>query len=472
MKKLSLIPATIVLVWLLINVAGSTGCANILSPEGGKRDSIPPMLEKVTPPDSSKKFDSKEISFTFDEFVQVNDITKNLLISPLLKNTPVVNTKLRTVTLKIKDTLAPNTTYSINFGNAITDINEGNQLKNFTYVFTTGNYFDSLTLVGKVILAETGKIDSTLSVILHKSGDDSAVVKERPMYAAKLDGQGNFIFEHLPAGKFYLYALGDQSGSYRYFGGKDLFAFADKPVNTTEPNDSIVLYAFREKEGALPIQVGPRARNNQNNAAERRLRPVMNTSGGQDLLSDLVISFDQPLKKIDTALIHFSSDTTFNPIIAGYRILLDSTKKRISLQYQWKENTQYNLIVDKEFAEDTVGKKLLKTDTFSFKTKKLSEYGSLKIRFKNVDLSKNPVLLFFQGETLVKAVPLTSSELFVPIFPPGDFEPRVLFDRNKNGKWDTGEFFGKHIQPEIVKPLDRKSITVKGNWDNEFDIAF
>ena len=128
------------------------------------------------------------------------------------------------------------------------------------------------------------------------------------------------------------------------------------------------------------------------------------------------------------------------------------------------------MIAEKDFAEDTLGRKLLKADTINFKTKKLSEYGSLRIRFRNLDLASNPVLLFVQNDNVVKSIPLTGPEIHVPVFLPGDYQLRILNDRNKNGKWDSGQFFGKHIQPEIVKPVTRR-INVKPNWDNEFDVA-
>ncbi|HRE38193.1 MAG TPA: hypothetical protein PK092_07100, partial [Chitinophagaceae bacterium] len=117
------------------------------------------------------------------------------------------------------------------------------------------------------------------------------------------------------------------------------------------------------------------------------------------------------------------------------------------------------------------GKKLLKNDTLSFKTKKVSDYGSLKIKFRGLDLSKNPVLIFLMGgETIHKSFPLTSIDFSKTMFLPGEFEMRILYDNNKNGAWDPGQFFGKRIQPEIVVPIERK-ISVKPAWQNEFEIA-
>ena len=136
----------------------------------------------------------------------------------------------------------------------------------------------------------------------------------------------------------------------------------------------------------------------------------------------------------------------------------------------WKENTVYNLILDKEFAEDSLGRKLLKTDTISFTTKKLTDYGSLKISFTNIDLSKNPVLQFSQGNQVIKTFPLISTEFNQSLFNPGEYDLSILYDENKNGHWDPGKFFGGKKQPELVKPLNKK-ITIRTNWDNEYEIT-
>ena len=442
------------------------GCANMLPPEGGLRDTLPPLLVKATPAYSATNFKGQRLVFVFDEFVDVNNVQQNLLITPLPQAFPDVNNKLRTITVKFRDTLEANTTYTLNFTNAIKDINEGNTVKNLTYVFSTGPALDSLTLRGKVILAETGKIDSTLIVILHKNPKDSVVVSEKPRYVTGLNATGEFSFKNLPAGKFYIYALKNEGGSYRYQSAKQLFAFADSGV-TAGSSTPITLYAYAEADKPI-ITINTNPTKRVRNEVER-LRPVPNTlTGSLDLYDDFTLSFDQPLKDLDTSLVQLTADTVFTPI-KGYRILLDSLRKKISIRYNWQQDTKYNLILDKNFAADTLGRKLLKTDTIVFKTKKLSDYGSLRIRFKNLDLSKNPVLQILQNDNIVKSVVLTGNIADIPLINPATYELRILYDRNKNGKWDPGEFFGKHLQPEIAKPIGR-TVTVKVNWDNEFDI--
>jgi hypothetical protein len=112
----------------------------------------------------------------------------------------------------------------------------------------------------------------------------------------------------------------------------------------------------------------------------------------------------------------------------------------------------------------------LKTDTLSFTTKALTEYAKLSLRLRNLDLSRNPVLQFIKDGDLKKSFPLTGPQFSQPLFEPGEYNLRVLYDDNKNGRWDPGDFFGKHKQPEIVKPLTRK-ITVRVNWDDTIEIA-
>src|ERR1700730_13372192 len=247
----------LLLIFLIPKILVLSGCANMIPPSGGPRDSIPPVLLNASPVDSTRNFSGSKIIFTFNEFVELNNIQENLIVSPVPAIQPIVESHLRTITVRIKDTLQPNTTYSLNFGKAIRDINEGNELKNFTYVFSTGNYFDSLELTGKVIVAETGKPDSTLIVLLHRSLDDSAIVNERPRYFTKVDSNGNYHFKNLPPGTFRLYALKDEGGSKRYQSKKQLFGFADQPIQISRSNPAVTLYAYNEPEETKPAVAAP-----------------------------------------------------------------------------------------------------------------------------------------------------------------------------------------------------------------------
>ncbi|MGB8192815.1 MAG: Ig-like domain-containing domain [Chitinophagaceae bacterium] len=458
--------------FMLAEGIGLAGCANMIPPSGGPRDSIPPVLLKATPGDSSRNFTNNRITFVFDEYVEVSNIMENLIVSPTPKIAPFVEGRLRTVTVSLKDTLEPNTTYTLNFGNAIRDINEGNELKDFTYIFSTGPVFDTMQLSGKVFLAETGGIDSTLIVMLHTGMDDSAVVNERPRYYTRVDRDGNFRFQNLPPGSFNVYALKDEGGSKRYQSPSQLFGFANDPVKTGAGAPPIVLYAYREKadtRGGATSGTATTGRSARANTTDRMLRITTNIENEQlDLLGNLEVRFSNPLKNFDSTKLKFT-DEQFN-VIPSQSPVLDTSRKLLTFKHPWIGNTVYNIIVDRDFAEDSLGRKIPRTDTLNFRTRKEADYGSLKLRFLNLDMSKNPVLLFVQNEQVRYTHVFTGRDVNIRLFVPGEYELRILFDENRNGKWDPGEFFGKHRQSEKVQPITRR-LTVKPNWDNEVDIT-
>jgi len=463
------------LVTCLVFVLFIFGCANIAAPTGGFRDSLPPVLLGVVPKDSFEHFTEKKIVFTFNEYVELNDIQQNLLVSPTPKINPVVESKLRTVTVRIKDTLEENTTYAINFGNAIRDINEGNVLKDFTYIFSTGDHIDNYELSGNVMIAETGKVDSTLIVMLHRNLYDSAVTKEKPRYVAKLDGKGNFRFKFLPAGTFTLYALKDEGSSRTFMSPKQLFAFAAKPVTIGPENKPQSLLAYLEKDTSKPkparLPGGLKEKEKEKTKEqEKPIRYQTNLqSGSQGLLGDFSIEFTTPLKVFDTTKISFLNDQ-FKPF-AGSAFVKDSTGKIITLKHRWVAATSYHVIIQKDAFQDTTGKTVQKTDTISFKTKKNEEYGSLRMRFRNLNFSDHPVLQFIQSDKVVFSYVFQSRpDFYYKLFEPGEYEVRLLIDANQNGIWDTGEFFEKHIQPEKVIAIPQK-VKVKTNWDNEIEIT-
>ncbi len=450
-------------VWLIVLLLG-TGCAQIGSPTGGPRDSIPPVLISANPAMLTTNFNEKKITFVFNEYIDVQEIQANLLVSPYPKVNPQVDFKLRTVTVKLKDTLLPNTTYAINFGKAIRDNNEGNPFPNFTYVFSTGNTIDSLQLGGKVIIAETGKTDSTIIALLYRNVEDSAVQKRKPEYIARLDSTGNFMFSNLAAGNYKLYALKDGDGSKTYNSATELFAFLQQEVAVTGDSiNTLTLYAYAaEKDDKKVPAVGGRPAT----AADKRLRYTSTLSNNeQDLLTDLVITSNKPLTTFESQKI-ILTDTNFNRVSST--VTLDSTQKNITLKTSWQRDAHYLLILDKTAFSDSMGLQLTKTDTIRFKSKKESDYGTLVLRFTNLASVSNPVLQFVRGEELFKSVPITAATYTDKLFVPGEYELRILFDDNKNGVWDPGNY-EKKLQPEMAITLD-KNLNIKANWDNERDI--
>lgn len=456
------------IIGFLTSIVLFSSCANIIPPSGGDRDSLPPVLISALPKDSAVNVFPKLITLTFDEFVSLQDINSNLIVSPTLKNIPCVDNKLRNVTIKFKDSLEANTTYSLNFGNSIKDVNEGNILKEFRYVFSTGNTIDDFTYTGKVLLAEKGSVDSTLIVILHNTTSDTAIFKNRPRYYSKINGKGNFEFKNLSGGYYSVYVLPNDF-SKKYDDSTKMFAFKSMPllVNGSIVNDT--LYAFEAYKRKAAGSSSPVA-NVANSKTENRLRYTTNLeNGSQDLLSPLQLRFLKPLKSFDSSKILFADSNYIS--LNGASISLDTSKTIVSINYPWKEQMQFRIILPKDAVTDTGGMGLAKSDTLRFATKKETEYGSIRLRFSNLNLSKNPVLQFVQSDKIVESIPLNSLELVRKLYRAGSYDLRILYDTNQNGVWDTGVFGKIKKQPETVQ-LISKPLVVRGNWDNEVNISW
>jgi uncharacterized protein (DUF2141 family) len=454
---------TVVLVSCFISFLVS-GCAQIGAPTGGPRDSIPPVLISAYPKLLTTNFTGNKITLIFNEYVDVLDVQNNVLVSPFPKINPQVEFKLKTVTVKLKDTLLENTTYAINFGNAIRDNNEGNPFKNFTYVFSTGNTIDSLQLAGQVIVAETGKKDSTIIALLYRNADDSAVQKRKPNYVAKLDSAGNFKFRNLSAGSYKLYALKDGDGGKTYNSKVELFAFANSEVVVADSTAPITLYAYAEEKEIKKAPVTAPTKTSA--AADKKLKYTNNLSNNeQDLLTNLTLTVNKPLKTFDPQKINLT-DTNYNKISSI--ITIDSTKKIIHIDAKWKEEYRYKLLVSKDAIADSTGLELTKSDTIRFTAKKAADYGSIVLRFRNLKTADHPVLQFVKDQEIYRSVAITAATWSDKLFPPGDYELRILFDSNNNGKWDPGNY-AKKLQPERAITLDTK-LNIKANWDNERDV--
>lgn len=440
----------------------------MIPPSGGPRDSLPPRLVIANPKDSATNVKTKNILLTFDEFVSLQN-TENIIYAPVPKNFPQVDYKLRNVTIRFKDTLEENTTYSIDFGNSIIDVNESNVAKNLRYVFSTGPAIDFNTYEGKVLVAETGKVDSTLIVVLHKNSSDSAIKKLSPRFFTRIDGKGAFKFNNLPAGTFAAYVVNGKSYN-KTFDSSSLFAFRDSLVQIGSNNNRIdTFYAFTQSITTDKKATDPSSGLPPSLRDDKRLRYIAILDNGmQDLLSDFKMIFNRKVFSLDTGKLRLTDND--DVLQNGYTGTLDSLRKTFTLRYPWKENTTYKLIIQKDAALDSNAISLSKTDTLLLSTRKETEYGSVRFRFLNVDTSQHPVLQLFQNDELVASYPINQNDIQIRRFKPGSYELRILYDENKNGKWDTGSFTPIKKQPEKVFYIPRQ-LNIRANWDNETTIA-
>ena len=469
MRKYAIIWSGCIGLMMVVASMQMQGCANIVPPSGGPRDSLPPYLVVAKPKDSSLNLQPKEIVIAFNEFITAESIQENLIISPNIKTTPLVDAKLNMLRIRINDTLDKNTTYSLKFGNAIKDVNEGNILKGFTYVFSTGDHLDSGKLSGHVRTAETGAIDSTLIVVLHPAGNDSAIYKEKPMYYAKVNGNGKFEFTFLPCTTFSVFVLPNDYNK-KYDDSTKLFGFLNQPLQITAQTDSQQLYVFQAYQKVEKKRTSTAANNKNVKKIATGLKYSKSLEGKeQDLLTDLSLTFESPVQLNDSFPIVLC-DTLNNPLV-NYTVSVDTaTKKTVNIHYEWMESTPMHLIVPKKSITDSNQNFIAKADTIKFITKSEAAYGSALVRVTGFQNRINPILLLTKENKVKYSYPIKQSLIQIVKLPPGDYDLKVLDDTNNNGIWDTGKYNKSiKLQPEIVKQLT-EVLNIKANWENELNI--
>ena len=220
-------------------------CAKIGRPDGGPKDELAPIMVSANPPYESVNFNKKTIKLNFNEFIRLKNLNKQLVVSPPLKNPALISpqgTPSKFLEIKILDTLLQNTTYTFNFGNAIQDNNESNELENFKYVFSTGTYIDSLFFSGNTKNAFEQEKVKNVNIILHKIDSfysDSTIYKQKPIYVSTTLDSSNFKFSNLKKGAYFVFALKEENSDYLFNSKSDEIAFLLDTIQL--PQDSILL---------------------------------------------------------------------------------------------------------------------------------------------------------------------------------------------------------------------------------------
>ena len=251
------------IIYCIITVTVMSGCANIVPPSGGAKDVTPPKLRSISPADSQLHTRVQEIELQFDEYIALTDAAAQVQIAPLLSIPLTVTSLNKRVTVSIPDSLLlDETTYRITFGTAIRDIHEGNIYESKGFTFSTGSYFDSLSITGTVHNARTGLPDSSALVMLYSAlENDSAIVRHKPMYVTHADISGSFLLQGLPPRAFRLYALRDANGNLTFDGGKEWIAFADSIIRPTAGKAAAIdLRTFPESLGDTAIAADNKGR--------------------------------------------------------------------------------------------------------------------------------------------------------------------------------------------------------------------
>lgn len=217
--------------WLLVAIVAITAaaCASIGRPEGGPKDVAPPVFMGARPSNGALRVDRQNIDIFFNENVQLADVSSKVIVSPVQKSMPAISANGKHVTVQLKDTLQPNTTYTIDFGDAIKDLNEGNVLDGFTYAFSTGDSIDSLRISGMVFEAKTLEPAQGMLVGIHSDLSDTAISTVPLLRVARTNQLGQFTISNVKPGKYRVYALNDLNRDYKWDRSEDV-AFASVEV--------------------------------------------------------------------------------------------------------------------------------------------------------------------------------------------------------------------------------------------------
>jgi hypothetical protein len=326
---------------LLLTLLILIGCAKRGTITGGLKDSIAPVLKMSFPKNFSTNFKENEIKLVFDENIKLKNLNKQLVISPPMKNEPLIapTSATKYITIKIKDTLLPNTTYSFNFGQSIADNNEGNPFNQFKYVFSTGNYIDSLTLGGKIKDAYSKEAESFISVMLYEADDafnDSIVYKESPRYITNtLDSMKTFKLENLKAGKYLLVAMKDKNSNNKFNPREDKIGFIKDYIKI--PTDTTYELSLFKETSAFKAYRPIQASGNrllmgyEGDMKQANSRPKITLKNNTETLATIVTQFPKkdslqiwykPLKVDSLAL-----EVTKNKYSANFVLKIKDQKK-------------------------------------------------------------------------------------------------------------------------------------------------
>lgn len=359
-------------------------CAKRGSITGGLKDTLAPVLKYSSPKNFSTDFKGNEIILGFDEYVKLKNLNKQLIVSPPMKHEPLIlpTTPSKVITIKIKDTLLPNTTYSFNFGQSIADNNEGNSINQFKYVFSTGPSIDSLSISGQIKDAYEKNVDNFVSVMLYEINDtyqDSLIYKQSPRYITNtLDSLRTFKLENLKAGKYLLMALKDKGSNNRYNPKDDKIGFIKHYI--TVPNDTVFeLELFKEVlpfKAVKPVQAsGNRLYLPYESKQNFKLsKPKVVLKHGNDTMETIVTAF--PKKD--------SLQIWYKPL----KVKADSLAVEVSKE---KYNKRFSVKI-KDQKKDTLNITAVQNGTINFRdrftlesTTPLVKFDKSKIRLVNKD---------------------------------------------------------------------------------------
>ncbi len=223
--KTRILHATVRLTVLLAALAVTMSCARMGRPDGGWYDETPPSVVDTYPADGGTGVKARKISIVFDEFIKLDNATEKVVVSPPQAEQPDIKSTGKRIVVELKDSLRANTTYTVDFSDAISDNNEGNPLGNYTYSFSTGSVIDTLQVAGSVLAAADLEPVKGALVGLYADLADSAFTAKPMLRVARTDSRGHFVIRGVAPGTYRVYALADADGDYRFSQKSEQIAF-------------------------------------------------------------------------------------------------------------------------------------------------------------------------------------------------------------------------------------------------------
>lgn len=219
------------MLWLpLLAVLAVVSCAKMGQPDGGWYDETPPVIVRTTPQDQGTNIKDKKISIYFNEYIKVDNPTEKVVISPPQIEQAEIVASGKKIAVELKDSLKPNTTYTVDFSDAITDNNEGNPLGNYTYTFSTGGHIDTMQVAGYVLNAQNLEPIKGILVGLYNNLSDTIFTKEPMLRVSRTDSRGKFIIKGVAPGDYRIYALQDADNNYVFNQKSEQLAFSHEII--------------------------------------------------------------------------------------------------------------------------------------------------------------------------------------------------------------------------------------------------
>lgn len=529
LKRSALLHLLVMVFSIAIFELSLNSCASQSSPNGGPRDTIAPTLDTSFPANFTTNFKSTTIELIFDEYINLKNANQQILISPLLKNKPEIKLKGKIIFIEFKDSLQPNSTYTISFGSSIADFREGNANKNFKYIFSTGSFIDSLSFSGHVRNTLTGGAEKDLFVALYAISDsitnlDSIPYKNIPTYYSYADEEGHFKMDYLKSGEFMFLGFDDPEGDFVLNGNEKIIAFSNKIINTAKNNDVLDIFSFEPLSelryfGARHLAFGkinfgfnkkPKNLNIKLIGSDSNLKLFPNEEGdsvsywfknteGLDSLSFLINS---ETSKIDTTVVFLREyevsklklDRKIAQVKKGDTLIfksnipivsMDTSKMRmirggdtLSLQFYPSKDPftlkVKNLLSQKPafnviFLENSltgINGETNDSTSLKFKNLKAADLGNLDFSVVGFN-SENLVLEIYDSKDKLLQSYRFSDSIAIKLkrFFPGKYKARVIFDTNKDGLWTTGNLKNKSQAERIMEY--QEIIEIRANWDLE-----